>query len=222
MVIITIGESPDLSYLPEGPEKFRDWLVPKADLSIMDGVFAVGDVIRPGLLAHAIARPPSRPGGRRLVARREVRGRAQGASAAQRLHTAYFAKYHSRELPRPLDDHARCVSCGTCRDCKMCLKSCPEKAIDRNALSGGFEYVSDPARCIGCGICAGVCPCGIWSMRPNCDLSWSRCGSRLFTTGPEPKLRACSVPRLWFPALTGFGADRTFRLVHISRRSHDA
>ncbi|WP_413906959.1 4Fe-4S binding protein, partial [Candidatus Endomicrobiellum trichonymphae] len=29
---------------------------------------------------------------------------------------------------------------------------------------------SDPARCIGCGICAGVCPCGIWTMRPNRDL----------------------------------------------------
>lgn len=86
---------------------------------------------------------------------------------APRLHTAYFAKYHSRELPRPLEDHARCVSCGTCRDCEMCLKSCPEKAIDRNELSGGFEYVSDPARCIGCGICAGVCPCGVWAMRDN-------------------------------------------------------
>ena len=49
----------------------------------------------------------------------------------------------------------------------MCLKSCPEKAIDRNELSGGFEYVSDPARCIGCGICAGVCPCGVWAMRDN-------------------------------------------------------
>ena len=35
MVIITIGESPDLSFLPEGLEKFREWIVPKADLSIM-------------------------------------------------------------------------------------------------------------------------------------------------------------------------------------------
>ncbi|WP_366525807.1 4Fe-4S binding protein, partial [Desulfovibrio sp.] len=36
---------------------------------------------------------------------------------------------------------------------------------------GGFEYVSDPARCIGCGICAGICPCGIWTMYPNWDMS---------------------------------------------------
>ena len=138
----------------------------------MDGVFAVGDVIRPGLLAHAVGT------GRQaaLAADAWLRGGSCTAEVreqvpARRLHTAYFDKYHSRELPRPKEDHERCVSCGTCRDCKMCLKSCPEKAIDRNALSDGFEYVSDPARCIGCGICAGVCPCGIWSIRPNCDLS---------------------------------------------------
>ena len=28
MVIITIGESPDLGYLPEGVRKFRDWVIP--------------------------------------------------------------------------------------------------------------------------------------------------------------------------------------------------
>ena len=169
MVIIAIGESPDLSYLPEGLEKFRDWLAPGADLSVMDGVFAVGDVIRPGLLVHAIGT------GRQaaLAADAWLRGERYAVELrervpARRLHTAYFAKYHGRELPRPLEDHARCISCGTCRDCEMCLKSCPEKAIDRNELSGGgFEYASDPARCIGCGICAGVCPCGVWTMRDN-------------------------------------------------------
>ena len=168
MVIIAIGESPDLSFLPEGLKKFRDRLAPGADLSVMDGVFAVGDVISPGLLVHAIGT------GRQaaLAADAWLRGERYAAELreqvpAPRLHTAYFAKYHSRELPRPLEDHARCVSCGTCRDCEMCLKSCPEKAIDRNELSGGFEYVSDPARCIGCGICAGVCPCGVWAMRDN-------------------------------------------------------
>lgn len=83
-----------------------------------------------------------------------------------------FAKCYDRDLPTPQDEFARCVSCGTCRDCKMCLKSCPEKAIDRKETAGGgFEYVSDPARCIGCGICSGICPCGIWTMYPNWDMS---------------------------------------------------
>lgn len=48
MVIITIGESPDLGYLPEGVRKFRDWVIPGADMSLLENVFAAGDVIKPG------------------------------------------------------------------------------------------------------------------------------------------------------------------------------
>ena len=36
MVIITIGESPDLGYLPEGVRKFRDWVIPGADMSLLE------------------------------------------------------------------------------------------------------------------------------------------------------------------------------------------
>jgi ferredoxin len=87
---------------------------------------------------------------------------------AERLSKAYFDKCHHCLLGDPVDDHTRCVSCGTCRDCKMCLESCPEKAITRiQKEDGSWEYVSDPNRCIGCGICAGVCPCGVWSINDN-------------------------------------------------------
>lgn len=172
MVIITVGESPDLSYLPEGLEKFRDWLSPAPDLSVMDGVFAVGDMIRPGLLVHAIGT------GREAALSADAWLRSESRVAQQkpeipswRLQTAYFAKRHGRDLPQPQAEFERCVSCGLCRDCSMCLKSCPEKAIDRKQTPGnGFEYVSDPARCIGCGICAGVCPCGIWTMQANWEM----------------------------------------------------
>ncbi|MDR1776999.1 MAG: FAD-dependent oxidoreductase [Desulfovibrio sp.] len=172
MVIITIGESPDLSYITENVNKFRDWLAPDENLSILDGVFAAGDVIKPGLLVHAIGT------GRQaaFAADAWLRGKERKpekkwAVPRTRLHTAYFAKCHGYDLPLPQDDFARCVSCGTCRDCGMCLKSCPEEAIDRRELEGDdFEYVSDPERCIGCGVCAGICPCGIWSMHPNWDM----------------------------------------------------
>ncbi|WP_232281299.1 4Fe-4S binding protein, partial [Bilophila sp. 4_1_30] len=85
--------------------------------------------------------------------------------------TAYFTRCSHGDLPAANRDFDRCVSCGTCRDCRMCLESCPEGAISRETLAGGaYRYVSDPDRCIGCGVCSGVCPCGIWTMHPNVPL----------------------------------------------------
>lgn len=170
-VIITIGESPDLSFLPGSVEKFRDWLAPKADQSIMEGVFAVGDTIRPGLLTNAIGSGNSAAdacdaylAGRKYVPAKKT------LIAKEHLHTAWFARCGRADLPEPGKDYLRCVSCGTCRDCHTCESSCPEKAITREEKKGGFAYVSDPERCIGCGICAGVCPCGVWTMHDNAVL----------------------------------------------------
>ncbi|MBR2214360.1 MAG: FAD-dependent oxidoreductase [Selenomonadaceae bacterium] len=172
-VIVSIGEEPELEFLPEdeGIEKFRgSWLVPQKDKSILPGVFAVGDVIKPGRLTDAIG------DGRRTAwyVNRYVRDEdflpfpQKEKIAAERLSKAYFDKCHHCELGDPVDDHARCVSCGTCRDCKMCLESCPEKAITRlEKPDGSWEYLSDENRCIGCGICAGVCPCGVWNLSDN-------------------------------------------------------
>ena len=170
MVIITVGETPELEYLPEGVRKFRDWVVPEADMSILPGVFAVGDVIRPGRLVDAIG------SGARAAESVDAFLRGVPFKAgperleipATRLSTEYFDAFQHSELPAPGDDYNRCISCGTCRDCRMCYRSCPEKAITRIEQSNGtVRYVSDPERCIGCGICAGVCPCGIWTMSPN-------------------------------------------------------
>lgn len=166
-VIIAIGESPDLSFMPAETPKFRDWLKPGPDRSVLPGVFAAGDAVKPGLLAAAIG------SGRQaaLAADAFLSGRPYAPPEEkpippQCLHTAYFAKALPGELPRPQEEFARCVSCGTCRDCGTCRESCPETAISRREVAGGgFEYVSDPARCIGCGICAGVCPCGVWTIR---------------------------------------------------------
>ncbi|WP_173443120.1 FAD-dependent oxidoreductase [Selenomonas ruminantium] len=172
-VIVSIGEEPVLDFLPEdeGIEFFRkSWLVPKADQSIAEGVFTAGDTIKPGRLTDAIG------SGRKAayyvdqyVMGQEVKPFPQKQQIpAGRLSKAYFDKCHHCLLGDPVDDHARCVSCGTCRDCKMCLESCPEKAITRiEKADGSWEYVSDPDKCIGCGICAGVCPCGVWSIEDN-------------------------------------------------------
>lgn len=169
MVIVAIGEEPEISFLPEETPTFRaSWLVPGEDGSILPGVFAAGDVIRPGLLAAAIGSgaQAARAACAFLEGRRPEKEAARPMASA-RLSLEYFSRVHKADMPAPAGDHARCISCGTCRDCGMCLQSCPEGAISRVETEEGFAYVSDPERCIGCGICAGVCPCGVWTMRNN-------------------------------------------------------
>ncbi len=168
-VIINVGEMPDLDFLPKDIITERGYLKPNSDYQIAEGVYTAGDTVKPGRLVDAIG-----AAGQAALAvdtyltgntyESEVKTKIDG----NRLTTAYFNKCHSCEVPEANDDHLRCISCGTCRDCHMCEKSCPEKAITRIVNpDGNFEYVSDPNKCIGCGICTGVCPCGIWSMYDN-------------------------------------------------------
>ena len=165
MVIITIGESPDLGYLPEGLEQFRGCLVPKADTSVLPGVFAVGDMVRPGRLVDAIGSAARAASAADAYVRSIPFAPVAEKSLvpAGQLSRAYFDRVQT--FPAANRDFDRCISCGTCRDCGMCLESCPEQAISRETLADGFRYVSDDDRCIGCGVCAGVCPCGIWTLR---------------------------------------------------------
>ncbi len=175
MVIITIGDEPEIDFLPDGVKTFRkNWLVPEEDHSILPGVFAAGDVVRPGLLTAAIG------SGREaaLAADAWMRGTAyrpgpKRPMAERSLHLEYFGRIQKNEEPDPSDEWKRCVSCGSCRDCGMCMDSCPRQAISRIETHDdtGYSYVSDPERCIGCGVCAGVCPCGVWTMHENTPLN---------------------------------------------------
>jgi NADPH-dependent glutamate synthase beta subunit-like oxidoreductase/glutamate synthase domain-containing protein 3/ferredoxin len=174
-VIVSIGEAPILDYLPDDDsiKKFRgSWLIPDKAKQILPGVFAAGDVIKPGRLTDAIGDAIKAA----WYADEFVQGQELAAFPqkeqipAERLSRAWFDKCKHCDLPEPCDDHERCVSCGTCRDCKMCLESCPEQAITRvEKEDGTWEYQSDAAKCIGCGICAGVCPCGVWTLKDNPD-----------------------------------------------------
>ena len=171
-VIVSIGEEPVLDFLPDDDHirKFRgSWLIPDKNQSILPGVFTAGDTIKPGRLTDAIGsgRKAAWAVEQYLAGTDEPFPQKQRIPA-DRLAKAYFERCHHCELGDPVDDHTRCVSCGTCRDCKMCLESCPQKAITRiEHEDGSWEYQSDPNRCIGCGICAGVCPCGVWTIQDN-------------------------------------------------------
>jgi len=172
MVIITIGESPDLSYLPEEIGLERGYLKPSGDLSIVEGVFTAGDTTKPGRLVDAIGSGRQAAlAAHAYLAGIKYTGEQKNKIPPARLKTAYFKKCHSCDLPDAKEEYNRCISCGTCRDCHMCVKSCPENAISRNQKpeNGGFEYVVDSNKCIGCGICAGICPSGIWAMYNNAE-----------------------------------------------------
>jgi len=170
-VIIAIGERPDLSYVP------RAWLTDRGMMEVngclqsphAPEVFAVGDTVQPGLLTHAI--------GQGADVALQIDAFLAGQVLAPLKHPEVIpVSCLSKELFRPqnrgrfcstdaLAETGRCLSCGTCRDCSMCLEACPEGAIRRlEKTDGTFEYLSDDQVCIGCGICAGICPCGIWAM----------------------------------------------------------
>lgn len=180
-VIVSIGEEPEMDFLPKdaGVKFFRgSWVVPESDMCILKenaagsglcACFSAGDTIKPGRLTDAIG------SGRKAAWYTDLYVRGQEIKPfpekkvipAERLSKAYFEKCRSCTGCDAAEDE-RCVSCGTCRDCKMCLESCPEGAISRiEHADGSWEYKSDPERCIGCGICAGVCPCGVWSISDN-------------------------------------------------------
>ena len=171
-VIVSIGESPVLDFLEreKGIKKFRDWLVTDAEKKILPKVFAAGDVIKPGRLTDAIgdARLTALMMNQFLLGEKITPLPQKKIVPAENLSRKFFEKCHHCDLPDPMHEHLRCVSCGTCRDCKICLNSCPEKAITRiEHDDGSWEYVSDESKCIGCGICAGICPCGVWNLQDN-------------------------------------------------------
>jgi len=171
-VFISIGDAPDLAFLPPEVTTQRGFILTDAVGQTSDPtIFAIGDAVRPGLLTDAIG------SGRRaaetiddLLAHREPADSLSEIIDINRVSLEYFD-------PRVTgyDDVGQCgdncASCGSCRDCGICVAVCPQAAISREETgAAGYEYTVDAARCIGCGFCAGACPCGIWNMVPNTPL----------------------------------------------------
>jgi len=170
-VIIAIGERPDLSYVP------RDWLTDRGMMDVdpcrqvvkAPGVFAIGDTVQPGLLTHAIGGGQETAlliddylAGKELVPIIKPEMINQSCLSKELFKPRNRGKFCVTDAK---DETLRCISCGTCRDCTMCLEACPEGAIRRvEKEDGSFEYLSDDEVCIGCSVCAGICPCGVWAM----------------------------------------------------------
>jgi len=172
-VIISIGDVPALSFLPDSIEVLKvggaNWLkTDKAGRTSVANVFAVGDVERPGLATNALG--AGKASAEAIVA--EIQGKTwipydKKVISLSNLTVAHYC-------PEPIDPEKpeaeadRCLSCGTCRDCHLCETICPTNAISRRELKeiDSFEYVSDNKKCIACGFCSDTCPCGIWQMKP--------------------------------------------------------
>jgi len=172
LVVMAVGDVPDLSFVPETLSRNRGFLAVDDHFQTSDPqIFAVGDVVQLGLLTDAI-------GAGKIAARYiddTLRGRiAEGEPSPPidrgRIKLAY---YDPRQDPQGDVGScaAACASCGACRDCGVCETICPQGAIMRRETGGGgYEYVVNDDRCIGCGFCADACPCGIWVMDDNTPI----------------------------------------------------
>ena len=172
MVIIAVGDQPELSFLPSDVVTEKGFVVVDDNQQTTNPrIFAIGDIVAPGLLTDAIG------AGRNaaqaiidiLAGRRPMQSRRQMLDR-QRISLEYFD-------PRIVNfkdmDHcgSQCSSCGACRDCGLCITICPEAAISKQEMEGSeYEYVVDASKCIGCGFCGAACPCGIWNLVENDPL----------------------------------------------------
>jgi NADPH-dependent glutamate synthase beta subunit-like oxidoreductase/NAD-dependent dihydropyrimidine dehydrogenase PreA subunit len=171
-VIISIGDVPDLDFLPDDVAAQNGFVkVNEYFLTTDPKIFAIGDVVKPGLLTDAI-------GAGRIVAEticdiledKPLEVKRREMIDRNRITLEYFD-------PRVTEytdlDHcgSQCSSCGACRDCGICVAICPQHAISKKELEDAdYEYVVDENLCIGCGFCAGACPCGVWDLVENTPI----------------------------------------------------
>jgi NADPH-dependent glutamate synthase beta subunit-like oxidoreductase/NAD-dependent dihydropyrimidine dehydrogenase PreA subunit len=171
-VIISIGDQPELNFLPPEVATEGGFIVVNEHYqTTASRIFAIGDAVKPGLLTDAIG------SGRKAAAaiidllegRRPVHDTRQMIDM-QRVNLEYYDP-RITEFEDVAHCGSSCASCGACRDCGICSTICPVGAISRLAKIGNeYEYVVDDALCIGCGFCAGACPCGVWDLVENTPM----------------------------------------------------
>ncbi|WP_136805509.1 FAD-dependent oxidoreductase [Desulfosediminicola flagellatus] len=181
-VIISIGDVPALSFLPESVETITvggaAWITTnKAHVTSNSKVLAIGDVEKPGLATNALG--AGKEAAEFIIAEckgTEWRPFEKPVILQQALTISHYSPADTGLSET--DQADRCLSCASCRDCHLCETICPTGAISRRDIAKGsqnsdefktdygFEYVSDDKKCIACGFCADTCPCGIWTMNP--------------------------------------------------------
>ncbi|MCA9255815.1 MAG: 2-oxoacid:acceptor oxidoreductase family protein [Phycisphaerales bacterium] len=183
LIVLALGQSADLSILPEGAEVNKD-----GELLGLTGAPVVlgGDLAtNEGTVAHAIGN------GRRaaLHVHRTLTGEdlfppeTEPVASPEFIHTHLF--HHAPAQHAPLVspgqrrrsfvevregftsaepsapailEAKRCFNCGMCTECDRCVEYCPE-GILLHRHDGEYEFNYD--YCKGCGVCASQCPRGV-------------------------------------------------------------
>jgi ferredoxin len=182
-LILALGQSADLSLFPENtdvregeplPGPFASPVYVLGDLATGEGTVAaaIGSGRRAALRLHEAFTGESVETGEHTRARSDVDVwhdevipgdalrlnlfESQPAStgsvlAIGRRRTTFEEVHHG--LPHT-GEARRCLSCGVCNECDICVTYCPEGVLQRE----GGEMVFDYAYCKGCGICVAECP----------------------------------------------------------------
>jgi Pyruvate/2-oxoacid:ferredoxin oxidoreductase delta subunit len=183
LVILALGQSHDISILPEGAEiKEGQVLLGLSgapfflggDFATNEGTVAaaIGCGIRAARHIHrTLAGEDLFPAQAPPVASAEVikfqRFEHQARAAVNTLspseRKACFDEVHLGFQAGPdgegaVSEALRCLSCGVCNRCDRCLEYCPEGVLQRSENEDG--YVFDLEYCKGCGVCMTACPRG--------------------------------------------------------------
>lgn len=173
MVIIAIGQTPDVSFL-EGLdiEVSPQGTIPANTKSMetnLSRVFVAGDVqTGPATVIQAVA-----AGKKAAIGIHSMLNGTEDSESVQNervvhyenLNLNYFTPEPRRDLEEAdihalenaaIDEARRCFHCGSCNACNICWFMCPDAAILERDGKIAFDY----DYCKGCGLCSEECPRG--------------------------------------------------------------
>ena len=182
-VILALGQSPDISVFPEGTEVregtqllglLEKPLFAIGDLATREGTVAaaIGSGRRSAVHIHNMLSGENVAITEHAEAKRDVdewhdeviradsmklhlferQAGAEGESLDPEERRSTFDEVHLGL--EDTSEAARCLSCGVCNECDLCITYCPEGVLKRVGDSLEFDY----GYCKGCGMCVAECP----------------------------------------------------------------
>ena len=182
-IILALGQSPDLSVFPEGTEVregaqllglLETPVFAVGDLATREGTVAgaIGSGRRSAVQIHNVLSGEQIEITRHADAQRDVdvwrdeviradamklhlferQAVAEGESLSAEKRRSTFDEIHMGL--ENTAEASRCLSCGVCNECDLCITYCPEGMLKRVGHRFEFDY----SYCKGCGVCAAECP----------------------------------------------------------------